>query len=611
MITHWTLSNFKSVRNSTKLALAPLTIFAGPNSSGKTTLLQSLLLVSQTLAHELGSTPLLLNGPLVHLGGFSDIKCADTDTQAITIGWTYQPRSMTPSSPTISCELSFTADHPTRDGDLSGPSTRLLSTILTVVPRDPNPTPHASFISLRRAEGGRPTWFPTPHRASPFDSPNSHDTHYQVQLSNDLISELRHDYPSARLAGCSVRHFLPQTLFIDVDQDEEFARTIQTELTTGFHRHGRLTPLPFRDIPIPNKLLDFIFRTLSRIVGTDRTNRIKARCRVARSPINTMTPLSVLIAQLKRLSPTHTRKLRSALAGSRTFERLVATSFGAAAPPLRFPAPLPPTMAAAAKHVDHFFSNALRYLGPLRDEPRAFYPAAAALAPTSVGLKGEHTAAVLDLHKDTVIHYMPASAFESEAIHRLFVTCTLETAVQDWLRYLQVADRVTTYNRGKFGHELTVSVPNAQNARNLTHVGVGVSQVLPILVAGLLADGETVLVFEQPELHLHPKVQSLLADFFISLSIMGKQCLVETHSEHVINRLRFREATSVDPLRMPAKIYFVERNAEGSSFSEVVVNEYGAISNWPAGFFDQGQREAERILRAAMKKRTSRVNGVK
>ena len=195
---------------------------------------------------------------------------------------------------------------------------------------------------------------------------------------------------------------------------------------------------------------------------------------------------------------------------------------------------------------------------------------------------------------------MPSSAFGTEAIQRLFVTRALGAAATDWLCYLQIADSVATSNRGEFGHELTVRVPHARETRNLTHVGVGVSQVLPILVAGLLADHDTILVFEQPELHLHPKVQALLADFFLSLSIMGKQCIVETHSEHIINRLGLREATSVDPLMRPAKIYFVERDEEGSSFREVVVNEYGAIANWPSGFFDQGQQEAERRSAADM-----------
>ena len=86
---------------------------------------------------------------------------------------------------------------------------------------------------------------------------------------------------------------------------------------------------------------------------------------------------------------------------------------------------------------------------------------------------------------------------------------------------------------------------------------------------------------------------------------VGKQCIVETHSEYIVNRLRLRTATSTESLEAILKIYFVERDAGGTSFREVVVNEYGAIPEWPNGFFDQGPREAGSILRAgALRRRT-------
>src|SRR5208282_2117140 len=135
------------------------------------------------------------------------------------------------------------------------------------------------------------------------------------------------------------------------------------------------------------------------------------------------------------------------------------------------------------------------------------------------------------------------------------------------------------------------------------------SQVLPILVMSLLADRDTTLIFEQPELHLHPKVQTRLADFFLSIVLMGKQCLIETHSEYLINRLRYRAATEGDDNQVTnnLKVYFVEKTTESSNFREVEVNEYGAILDWPQGFFDQSQDESEAILRAAaLKKKMQR-----
>lgn len=97
--------------------------------------------------------------------------------------------------------------------------------------------------------------------------------------------------------------------------------------------------------------------------------------------------------------------------------------------------------------------------------------------------------------------------------------------------------------------------------------------------------------------------------FFLSMALCNKQCIVETHSEYFIDRLRFRiaAATPKKELNSQTKIYFVEKPSQSSKFREVVINEYGAISDWPEGFFDQSQQQAEEILRAAaMKRKASR-----
>jgi predicted ATPase len=105
----------------------------------------------------------------------------------------------------------------------------------------------------------------------------------------------------------------------------------------------------------------------------------------------------------------------------------------------------------------------------------------------------------------------------------------------------------------------------------------------------LLAEPDTALLFEQPELHLHPRVQTLLGDFFLSMALTQKQCVIETHSEYLINRLRFRAAAAASdkPLADQMTIYFVEKKGGKSRFRPVIVNEYGAIQDWPEGFFER------------------------
>jgi predicted ATPase len=151
---------------------------------------------------------------------------------------------------------------------------------------------------------------------------------------------------------------------------------------------------------------------------------------------------------------------------------------------------------------------------------------------------------------------------------------------------------------------MKVRLSAGDQPHDLTHVGVGVSQVLPIVVSCLLASRDTTLIFEQPELHLHPMVQERLADFFLAMALMGKQCVLETHSEYLINRIRFRAAAAEGSQMLETiQIYFAEKKQNQSTFRPIVVNEYGAILDWPEGFFDQSQTEAENIIREATRKR--------
>jgi predicted ATPase len=163
-----------------------------------------------------------------------------------------------------------------------------------------------------------------------------------------------------------------------------------------------------------------------------------------------------------------------------------------------------------------------------------------------------------------------------------------------------------TGDRGKIGHELQVRTPGIEKFHDLTNVGVGVSQVLPIVLMCLLAPVGSLLIFEQPELHLHPKVQTRLADFFISIALAGKQCLLETHSEYLVHRLRRRIAEAPgEQLTALSKLYFVEREGGRTTCRQVDITKYGAIVDWPEDFFDQAQTEAEMILSAASGKRSA------
>jgi predicted ATPase len=119
-------------------------------------------------------------------------------------------------------------------------------------------------------------------------------------------------------------------------------------------------------------------------------------------------------------------------------------------------------------------------------------------------------------------------------------------------------------------------------------------------------EGST-LIIEQPELHLHPKMQTKLTDFFVAISQSGKQCIIETHSEHIINALRYRVAKTEAPddvkLADDIQIYFVEKDEKGSLFKPITVDKYANISEWPDDFFDETQVVREKIIETVSKKR--------
>ena len=106
MLTSWTISNFKSIREVVTLELAPLTVFSGSNSSGKSTLIQSILMVAQSFASVVDDEALVLNGRFLQLGRLQDVLHHDYDNQLLQVGFSWQPAAplLTDDSLTIQLE---------------------------------------------------------------------------------------------------------------------------------------------------------------------------------------------------------------------------------------------------------------------------------------------------------------------------------------------------------------------------------------------------------------------------------------------------------------------------------------------------------------------------
>ena len=175
-----------------------------------------------------------------------------------------------------------------------------------------------------------------------------------------------------------------------------------------------------------------------------------------------------------------------------------------------------------------------------------------------------------------------------------------------WAAYLGIADEVNPVDLGRPGIELRVRPHDLDREVDLTAVGVGVSQLLPVLVLCLLSEPGGIVLLEQPELHLHPAIQQRLGDFLLACARTGRQLIVETHSEHLISRLRKRAAEDeTDETVNLFTIVFAELEDGMTQLRPVRTNRFGGLEDWPHGFFDQGISEAREILELGLRKKQS------
>jgi len=153
-------------------------------------------------------------------------------------------------------------------------------------------------------------------------------------------------------------------------------------------------------------------------------------------------------------------------------------------------------------------------------------------------------------------------------------------------------DRALAADRVEIVNELVLM--DIRSKTNVTHrdVGIGISQVLPVLVMAYASRGK-LLAMEQPEIHLHPGLQAELADVFVESATGERQntFILETHSEHLILRLmrRIREG-KLKP--EDVGVVFVDPTSQGSRFVELQIDEEGDfIDEWPGGFFEESFHE--------------------
>jgi predicted ATPase len=249
----------------------------------------------------------------------------------------------------------------------------------------------------------------------------------------------------------------------------------------------------------------------------------------------------------------------------------------------------------------------ISYLGPLRNHPQRIYQWSGD-TPEDVGQRGESAvAAILAAQQD------------GRKLNRGWKRPTKSFAefVAQWLIDMNVIHsfEVKPVAKGRKEFEVLIRTNAWSPEVKITDVGFGVSQVLPALVQAFYCPPNSTVWMEQPEIHLHPQVQSVLADVLISAvqayqdgTARNVQLIVESHSEHFLTRLQRRIAEEVIKPSEVA-VYFCENTKGGAVLKALDLNLFGEIGNWPIDFFgDQmGDMSARTIAAQRLKLRGARA----
>jgi predicted ATPase len=247
------------------------------------------------------------------------------------------------------------------------------------------------------------------------------------------------------------------------------------------------------------------------------------------------------------------------------------------------------------------------YLGPLRETPHRIYHWSGE-SPEDVGLRGEYTVAAILAAQAQGRKLQLGPRQRQLDFGELIAGALKRLGVITGFSLRPVAE-------GRKEFEVLVRSHGDTHEVKLNDVGFGVSQVLPAVVAAFYGLPNSTVWMEQPEIHLHPQVQANLADVLIDAihvrengAPRGAQLIVESHSEHLLNRLQRRIAErKLKPDEVA--IYFCSRGRKGAQMERLQLDEDGEISNWPTDFFGDDMADIAGRTIAAMEHRKESAGG--
>ncbi|MBF0333497.1 MAG: AAA family ATPase [Alphaproteobacteria bacterium] len=505
MLKSLRIENFKAFGAPQEIPLAPITLIYGPNSAGKSSIIQSLLLMKQTFQNR-PANRLVFSGDIVDLGTYLSALHRHDSTFKMKLGFSFSPAA---TDGTIGSSI------------LNPGSIRGIDITIDLPPaakRDKKNSPCISDVTYAIGDGKL------------FRARLSRET--KKTSKSEAIDDETDD----------VYKILDEDSVKSICQLIEAVR-MPSRRSPSLSKASRLSKAS-----LDKQKINYDLMSLLRNAEFSAIGLLPARIEMAADSEETLNGFRALPYEYVRF-----------VAGF-----------------------LSPLEILRKEFIEEIGS--LSYLGPLRSHP-ARHHIASGSDRESVGTRGERTPQLLYRKKKEFVPKV------NEIFQRFNIPYSLDVR--------SAGDSVT-------GEIISVVLEDAHGTTvSPSDVGFGIGQLLPILVEGTVSEGRLICV-EQPEIHLHPRLQGHIADFLIQTAKKnasppnrsggvrqygGNQWIIETHSEAIALRVQRRIKEGLPP-DFVSVLYVEPFSKGGSRVMKLRLDSDGSfIDEWPDGFFEESYRE--------------------
>lgn len=544
MLREYQLTNFKAFAGPEKLPIRPITLIYGPNSSGKSSVLQSLLLLKQTLQEaEDPDTVLLPKGNLVNLGGYREFVHRHDVSQSFSfkVKLKLDERElqedfgkMVPKdfefAPILELQVAFAYD--------KEESNVVLSSIDMFCGEDPS-----SLIRYRHLDAAvdkdidENSW---EHEIDSYDNTTLRREviNYEHKIWKKWWEEEVEKKISNNVKEAGQRIFMEYKFH----ENRKKWQSGWPEILYKLRRDSKIESL----IRLCEHFEDYSWD--------------KAKADLSKYWIDSymycrgFLPVRSDDQYLEDFPPSEVWKLSDVYKPKN-----------------------PPNisdMTILASDICRSLFEEMTYIGPLREYPERIYTFSGNTG-TQVGKSGKMVPDILFKNPELLQRVNDRlKSFDLKYEFKVAKFTNAETGEMSDIFALQLVDEYTGVNV------------------SLQDVGFGISQVLPIIVQSMLSRNTTLLI-EQPEIHIHPRLQAELGSLLAECikSPINNQFIIETHSEHLI--LRLQKLIRKGELKPEdISVIYVDRGAEGSKCLSLRLDKDGDfIDEWPDGFFEEDFNE--------------------